>query len=200
MQVNRSKLKIVGLSLLILMISAFIFVHFLGFHEKRANALNWMFDDPLFPFIPVVEVSFYIFTITYGALLSYFLIFWKIEFFASKLMLTYAFILLLRIVTLSILPFRAHDDLVFLQDPFLNEMIYPSKIVTDLFFSGHTALVAGMFFITRNWVYLFLALVVGSLLVLQRVHYSIDVIAAIPFAFLAFHLANLLIRKLSTRI
>jgi membrane-associated phospholipid phosphatase len=175
MQIERGKLKITLLSLVILALTAYIF-------------------------IPVLEVSFYIFTITYGALISYVLFFRQVEFFASKLMLTYAFILLFRMVTLSILPFRAHDDLVFLQDPFLNEMIYPSKIVTDLFFSGHTAFVAGMFFITRNWLFLFFALLVGSLLVLQRVHYSIDVVAAFPFAFLAFQLANSLIRKLATRI
>lgn len=89
-------------------------------------------------------------------------------------------------VTLSLIPLREPLDLIFLEDPFMNDLIYPRRIVRDLFFSGHTALIFSMFLLSgKKLVFLILTIIVGVSLMIQRVHFSIDVFAAIPFAYLA---------------
>jgi hypothetical protein len=176
-----------------LSIVAFLFTRFLEFQEHRADTLGWIFDDPLFKILPLKELSLPIFSITYGTLIAYFIFYRKTENFLSRLFLTYMFILLFRMITMSILPFREHPDMIFLQDPFLNNLIYPSRIDADLFFSGHTALIVGLFFLTRNWLFLFFSVVIGIFLMVQRVHYSIDILAAYPFAYLSYRSAQYLI-------
>ena len=92
--------------------------------------------------------------------------------------------MIFRIVTLTILPFKEPSSLIYLEDPFLNTLIYPGNIDADLFFSGHTALIFMMFYLTKNKVFVLSGSILGLLLIVQRVHYSIDVIAAIPFAYI----------------
>lgn len=65
----------------------------------------------------------------------------------------------------------------------MNDLIYPGQIDADLFFSGHTALLFIFFSISRRSIFALLTIVLAFLLMIQRVHYSIDVIAAVPFAF-----------------
>jgi hypothetical protein len=182
---------------LILGIIAFLFTRFLEFQESRADALGWIFDDPVFKVLPLKELSLPIFSITYGALITYLIFYRKEDHFLSKLFLTYMFILIYRMITMSILPFREHPDLIYLQDPFLNNLIYPSKIDADLFFSGHTALIVGLFFLTKNKLFLIFSVLLGLFLMIQRVHYSIDILAAYPFAYLSYRSAQYVIANWS---
>lgn len=175
----------------LLSLMAAIFVRFLAFHEVRAERLGWMFDDPAYNVLPIVDSSVIIFTITYGSLIAYLTIYRKVPHAFALLMSSYAFILLFRIVTLSLLPLVVHKDLIYLEDPFLNDWIYPSRIVADLFFSGHTALVFAIYLLSgKKWPFLYLSILIGLLLVMQRVHYSIDVLAAFPFAWCAVRLSR----------
>jgi membrane-associated phospholipid phosphatase len=170
---------------------AAVFIQFLAFHEVRAERLNWMFDDPVYHFLPVIDASIVIFSITYGSLFAYLLQYRKTPHAYSLLMTSYAFILLMRMATLSLVPLVVHSDLIYLEDPFLNDWIYPSRIVTDLFFSGHTALVFAIYLLSgRKCPFLVLSILIGLLLVMQRVHYSIDVLAAFPFAWCAVYLSR----------
>jgi len=189
--------KITVVSGLMLAAVAFIFTRFLEYQENRADSLGWVFDDPVFKMLPIKELSFPIFSITYLALIAYLIFYRKREHFLSMLFLTYMFILFFRMITMSILPFREHPDMIFLQDPFLNNLIYPSKIDADLFFSGHTALIVGLFFLTKNWLFLLLSAVLGLFLMVQRVHYSIDILAAYPFAYLSYRSAHYVISSWS---
>ena len=104
--------------------------------------------------------------------------------------------LLLRILTLSLLPLKESGDIIYLQDPFLNNLIYPGEIDSDLFFSGHTGLILIFFFLSKKWIFAILAGTIGLLLMIQRVHYSIDIIAALPFSYLIVKLVTFLTSKL----
>ncbi len=188
---HRSHWKSFIIISVLLSLMAAIFVRFLAFHEVRAERLDWMFDDPAYHVLPIVDSSVLIFTITYGSLIAYLTIYRKVPHAFALLMSSYALILLFRIVTLSLLPLVVHKDLIYLEDPFLNDWIYPSRIVADLFFSGHTALVFAIYLLSgKKWPFLLLSVVIGTLLVMQRVHYSIDVIAAFPFAWCAVTLSR----------
>ena len=178
-----NKVKLYLLSLFILLICGWFFVQFLAFHEVRVEANGWVFNDPVFGVLPRIDCSIAIFSLTYGSLILYAILERKKTLFLTKLNLSYALLLLVRMATLTLIPLKVPDNLIFLQDPFLNNLIYPGEIEADLFFSGHTALIFIFFSISKRWIFAVLAVVIGMLLIVQRVHYSIDVVAAIPFAF-----------------
>ncbi|PIE87237.1 MAG: hypothetical protein CSA03_01365 [Bacteroidetes bacterium] len=194
--------KLLILSILSLLLCAMLFAVFLPMHEARADELLWYFDDPIFPLLPVKDVSIPIFSITYGALILYIILNRTHTFFLSKLAFSYAVLLILRAGTLSILPLKEPANIVYLDDPFLNTFIYQGTLNADLFFSGHTALICLLIFLTEKWKWLFavLAISLGILLMIQRAHYSIDVIGALPFAFLAVKIVDLgIYRRLKER-
>lgn len=190
--------KVNLLSAIFLVACAGLFIPFLAFHETRVDSAGWVFSDPVMNLLPVKDVSFYIFTLTYGSLLVYLVMFYKKSKALAVLMISYGLLILFRMLTMSVLPLKEPESIVFLNDPFLNNLIYPGKIDTDLFFSGHTALIIVMFFLSeRQRIFAFLALVLGVLLMVQRVHYSIDILGAIPFAYLAYWLSTTVLYKWS---
>ena len=178
-----NKVKLYFFSLFLLLISAWVFIQFLAFHDIRVDTNGWIFKDPVFEIIPRINCSVAIFSLTYGALILYVILEKKKALFLIKLILSYALLLIIRMITLSLVPLKVPESLIYLQDPFLNNLIYPGEIASDLFFSGHTALIFILFCISKRWIFAVLTIVMGVMLMLQRVHYSIDVIAAIPFAY-----------------
>jgi membrane-associated phospholipid phosphatase len=194
--VNIKQWKTILIALVFLLVAAFIFIRFLEFHEARVNKGGWMFNDPIHPFVPIYDVSLPIFSITYGSVLLYFLLNYKQNHFLARLMIAYGFIIVFRMITMSLVPLKEPDTLVHLEDPFLNNLIYPGRIVTDLFFSGHTAFVFAISILSgKRFVFLGLTILMGVLVMVQRVHYSIDVLAAIPFSWLAAYLTQYILAR-----
>jgi membrane-associated phospholipid phosphatase len=97
----------------------------------------------------------------------------------------YVVINFMRITSLYLFTLEAPEGIIPLVDPFLAIVAYGGNSVfnKDLFFSGHTSTLFLVFLIEKRKlikVILFLsALLVGLLLIWQRVHYTIDVLGAI---------------------
>lgn len=92
-----------------------------------------------------------------------------------------------RAMTLYFFVLEPPVDIIPLKDPILESVFYGgSVLLKDLFFSGHTAnLILIGLLIEQVWLKRFLficAFLVGTMLILQHVHYSIDVFAAPFFA------------------
>lgn len=194
--------KLLILSIGFLLICAVLFSMFLRVHEARADRLLWYFNDPVFPYLPAMDVSLYIFSITYGTLITYAIINRKTPYYVSRLALSYGVLLIFRTLTLTILPLKEPETIIFLDDPFLNFFIYQGTIDADLFFSGHTALICLLLFLTAKfkWIFVLFGLILGVLLLIQRVHYSIDIIAAIPFAYFSVKIVDFVVyRRLKER-
>ena len=185
-----------ALSAIFLILSAIVFVRFLEYNELKCNDSGIVLDDPILALLPLRNFSIPIFSVTYGTIVYGIFLSFKNQLLIGKFMFAYAVMLLLRILTLTILPLKAPVDLIFLQDPFLNNLIYPGEIKNDLFYSGHTALVFILFFLTKKKILLAGGITLGFLLMAQRVHYSIDVIGAIPISFFIVRMVNLLSLKL----
>lgn len=82
-----------------------------------------------------------------------------------------------------------------LRDPFVEGFFYDDKVlVKDLFFSGHTSnMVLLTLFMDIKWlknILILASIIVGYLLLVQHVHYAIDVFAAPFFAYLAYRLST----------
>jgi hypothetical protein len=84
-----------------------------------------------------------------------------------------------------------------LTDPFAEYFTTGSVMTKDLFFSGHTATLFFLFLITEKkllrFLFLCASIAIAVLVILQHVHYTIDVLAA-PFFTYAAYKSILLIR------
>lgn len=108
---------------------------------------------------------------------------------------TYIVLVLLRMLTMFLLPLEPPAHIIPLNDPILHTFFYGGKDnLKDLFFSGHTATIFMFYLLYEPKIlkgyFLISTLVVAVLVVFQHVHYTIDVLAAPVFAWVAYKLAG----------
>lgn len=150
---------------------------------------NWL------SFLPPADLSVFIFYSTYGfALLGLFVAF-RNPVTALRLVQAYALLSLFRCITLLAVPLDAHPEIIPLDDILLRSTFYAGRPnLNDLFFSGHTATLVlfALLLPGKIWRLIFgtAACAVGVMLVVQRVHYISDVVAAPLFAVLVWLLTR----------
>lgn len=99
---------------------------------------------------------------------------------------------LFRCIAIMLFPLDPPLGLIPLKDP-LSSLVYGGKdvfITKDLFFSGHTSVQFLIFLLIENKkekiIGLLATIAVGTLVLVQHVHYVIDVLGAIPIAWVAY--------------
>jgi hypothetical protein len=172
-------------------LSVALFSSFMCWNETRPG---FVFNDPILRLIPAVDFSIVTMTFTTIPFVSGFLYFLRrpkktVYFFYATI-----FICLFRTTTLYLTPLDPPIGIIPLTDPVIEKLFYGNKVLLkDLFFSGHTANLILIGLILNHKIYskaVFLcAAIVGILLMVQHVHYSIDVFAAPFFAILAYKMA-----------
>ncbi len=150
--------------------------------EKRKGLqLNdWVLDQ-----IPPHNVSVLIFAIIWGmALLAFYRAAKKPQMYVTYVW-AYSFIILVRFITISLVKLDPPAGLIHLIDPLTGIFYGNAQITKDLFFSGHTSTLVLIFLTlekkTDKMIALVAAIAVGILLLVQHVHYTMDVVVA-PFA------------------
>jgi hypothetical protein len=168
---------IVG-SLLMIIIS-FMLPPFFNLIQKRDGPV---IHDWVLAAIPAHNVSWAIFTVIWG--IGFYSLWRAIE--KPTIYITYLwtfiFITILRILAITLVPLDPPAGLIVLTDPLTAVFYGRSTITKDLFFSGHTSILFLVFLcLERKWDKI-LALtgtcIVACLLLVQHVHYTIDIIAA----------------------
>jgi hypothetical protein len=111
---------------------------------------------------------------------------------AMTFLWSYIMVSLVRILTISTVALNAPPNLIGLADP-LSNAFYGAKFVTkDLFFSGHTSTIFLMALCLQNRIEKILGVIatvtVGFLLLVQHVHYSMDVLTAPVFTWVIYRL------------
>jgi hypothetical protein len=173
-----------------------IFFHYI---QQRPGPV---LSDPLLPLLPRRDVSGPIFALMYGSVVV--AVGWLTR--QPKLFLrglwAYLFTLALRMAAIWLLPLSPPVSILPLPDPFLAQIFHTvasEAITKDLFFSGHTSTVAVLALAVRGrWlrgILMAATIAVGVLVLVQRVHYSYDVLAAPLFAWLAYWVAGRLVGR-----
>jgi len=100
------------------------------------------------------------------------------------------FLSLSRIITIGLVPLNPPRGLIPLIDPLTNIFYGGTFISKDLFYSGHTATLLLMSCCLPKKVEKSIAFIaaqcVAVMVLIQHIHYSIDVLAAFPFTYLVF--------------
>ena len=169
------------LTVVFLIIILIIFSNFLQFIEGREGV---SLPDPILNLFNPIDLTWLTFGIIYASLIIAIINFVKDP---DKLLLAiqcYSLMVVFRLIAMYLTPFSAPEKLLLLDDPFVQFFGSGQILTKDLFFSGHTATLF-LFFLIADKKYLkiiFLSctLVVAAAVILQHVHYTVDVFAA-PF-------------------
>lgn len=158
------------------------------------EGIQW--NDPLLNALPSLNVSYPIFGIIYLSVI--YLLYRLLQDPKRFLWFAWAFNLetLFRFASIYFVALNPPMGLVDLHDPLAEIFIYGENmaITKDLFFSGHTAtMVFVCFFLpspSERKVAIGLSLILVTLLLIQHVHYSLDVLAAPLFTLAAIWLVK----------
>jgi membrane-associated phospholipid phosphatase len=178
---NKSIIALILVAIILILLPTFF-----AFIEKREGMV---LQDFVLDAIPAKDVSIPTFVVIWSVVL---LVFYRI--YQSPrlfLVVAYGFILmcLARVLTISLLPLNPPPGLITLKDPIAN-IAYGGNgifITKDLFYSGHTGNMFLFFLcLQHKWdkiIALAASFIVGILVMVQHIHYSIDVIAAFIFTY-----------------
>ncbi len=184
------------LTIIVLTALLISFSQFLLFIEERPGAV---LNDPILNIFSPINLSWLTFALIYLSLIIALI---KLIQKPDKLMIAlqcYGLMVILRTIAMYLLPLEAPVTLIPLNDPFVQIFGEGNILEKDLFFSGHTATLFLLFLLmdkgSLKFMFLFFTLAVAISVVLQHVHYSIDVLAAPFFAYTSYRIILLLRAK-----
>lgn len=185
-----------SITIVLLTIVLFFLAKFLAFNEKR---LGFSFNDPFLSLFEPINVTWLTFGLIYIAIIL------GLLFLASNpsrillVLQSYTLVAALRLITIYFLPLNAPHHIIPLKDPFVEFFGGGETLLRDLFFSGHTSTMFLLFLVSKKKIlkitFLICSILVASCVLVQHVHYTIDVIAAPFFAYTCYRIARLINRK-----
>jgi membrane-associated phospholipid phosphatase len=160
------------------------FTRFLNFVELRAG---FSFNDPLLNLFTPVDFTWVIFGLIYAGLIIAIFFFIKDPHLLLTALQSYLVLVIFRSAAMYLLPLNPPSDMIPLNDPFVQIFGSGEILTKDLFFSGHTATLFLLFLVADKRIlkviFLAFAGIVGISVLLQHVHYSIDVFTAPIFSY-----------------
>jgi len=177
---------------MIILIAILIFIpHFFMHIEAREGIVM---NDWLLNHIPAKDVSILIFVVLYGMIGLFLYRMSKNTIMCLTALWAFIFLCIMRMITITLVPLDPPADIIHLADP-CSLFFYHSNVITkDLFFSGHTATVfLGALCMERksDRTIAFIASgLVAILLLVQHIHYTIDIVAAPFFTWFCWYLGK----------
>lgn len=158
-----------------------VFAQFLLFVEQRHGVT---LNDPILNLFNPIDLTWFTFSLIYLSLILFLINRIKKPQTLMIALQTYGLMVLFRFIAMYLTPFNAPQNIIVLNDPFV-QMFGEGDILTkDLFFSGHTGTLFLLVLLVENRTlktfFVIATILVGSAVLLQHVHYSVDVFAA-PF-------------------
>ena len=179
---QKNSVFILVATLIVLILCVSSLAKFIVYVETRPGVV---LDDPVFYWFNAVDLNVPVFALIYLSILTCML--YLAVNHPNDLIIalqTYSLLVIVRMAMMYVVPLEPPVGTIDLNDPLVFVVGTGTKITKDLFFSGHTSTLFMIFLVThKRWlkyVYLVNTILVGSFVILQKVHYSIDVFVA-PF-------------------
>ena len=186
------------ITILLLAVILFIFPNFLVFVEGRQGVT---LADPILELFNPIDLTWLTFGLIYISLIV------AIFSFAAKpeiLLLalqSYSLLIIFRMMVMYSAPLDAPERMILLNDPFVQFFGSGEVLTKDLYFSGHTATLFLLFLVSDKKhlkiIFLISTVLVGIAVLLQHVHYTIDVLAAPFFAYSSYKIAKILNERIT---
>jgi len=174
------------------------FSHFLHFIEQRDGVI---LNDPILKTFNPIDLTWLTFALIYLSLIIFVITTFNKP---DKLLIAfqaYGLMLIFRTIAMYLTPFEAPERILLLNDPFVQFFAKGDILTKDLFFSGHTGTLFLVFLLAENKtlkiIFLILTILVGSAVLLQHVHYSVDVFVAPFVAYGSYKIINRIKSKIS---
>jgi hypothetical protein len=179
------------ITIAVLLLIAFSLNYFFVFIENRKG---YVFQDPILVFTPK-SVSVYTFLLIYSAVIIALYGLLSKPVLLLKGLQALAMLMVIRMIVLYFVPLEAPSTIIPLQDPFIEKFFYgQTRITKDLFFSGHVSILCLIVLIDPiprlKWFFAVSTILVAVLILVQHVHYTIDVMAAPLFAWFSYKLSK----------
>ena len=183
-------------SLVTLAAVLFILANFLNFNESRNGVI---LSDPILHLFRAVDLTWLTFVLIYLSIIT---ILFTVVLNPEKMIFTiqcYSLLLVIRMIMMFLIPLNPPEGMISLNDPFVQFFGTGQILTKDLFFSGHTATIFLFYLVSEKKIFrilfLFATVMVGASVLLQHVHYTIDVVSAPIFSYLSYRLVYLLQTK-----
>lgn len=190
-------------SFILLLFLLFSLTQFLDYVENRAGIVLY---DPLLELFNPVDLTWFTFFVLYSSIITVII---RVRLKPDLILLgvqTYFLMVIFRIICMYLVPLDPPSQMILLKDPLVEIIGGTGKTLTrDLFFSGHTATMFILYLIAKEERYmgqilLLGTIIVGLLVLIQHVHYTIDVLAAIIFSYTSYFIIKRFKRKTLNRI
>lgn len=198
---EETRFKVEWMVTLLLVVALFSFAPpYLQFIQHRTGlAIN----DPVLNILPAVDMSLWIFALLYSCVAIILLHICQYPWQFLRGGQAYVLMTFLRMGCLYLVPLEPPEGLIYLDDPFLNAAFYQGYVSKDLFFSGHVATMFLFGVASQNrklkHFFYFNTLVLGVMILLQKFHYTADVVAAPFFVWGTFKFIEKMAQKLDER-
>jgi membrane-associated phospholipid phosphatase len=186
---------VAGIILVVTILS--IFPHFFHWVEQRQGIV---LNDPLIAAIPPHNVSVPLFILIWA--LSTWTAIRAVQNPHIFLVFIWSFVVLslFRTLTITLVPLEPPAGLIGLSDPLSNFFYGHDRFITkDLFFSGHTSTMFLLYFCLTGRgdkrAALFVTFSVAFLLLVQHVHYTLDILGGFLFGWLSWWLGSRVVNR-----
>lgn len=197
---NRVYRKEFIVTIILLAIILYFFPKFLHYVETRAG---FSFRDPFLTLFNPVDLTWITFGLIYLSLVTAIILFIKNPAILMMALQCYGLMVVFRIIAMYSTPLDAPATLIPLNDPFVQLFGTGQVLKKDLFFSGHTATLFLLFLVSGNrklkLLFLLSTIVVGISVLLQHVHYTIDVVVAPFVSYTSYKMVEFLRSKLTIK-
>ena len=157
---------------------------FLESVERRSGAV---LTDPVLALFRPVDLTWLTFLIIYAGLISAIALLLRHPRNLMLALQTYCLTAAARMIAMWLLPLDPPEGMIALKDPVVELFGGGNTLTRDLFFSGHTSTLLIVALATpgraARAAYFVCTAAVGLSVILQHVHYTIDVVAALFFAY-----------------
>lgn len=164
---------------------------FFQYIQKRKGIL---FNDPLLNLIPAYDVYILIFILVWSCAFLMLITAIKNPGILLTFLISYIFLSIARGLSMFLFPLEPPIDIINLIDPLSNHFYGVPFISKDLFFSGHASTLFLIFLCQntkpRKYYSLVSCLCVSILVLVQHIHYTVDILFAFPFAYLCYRCAK----------